>query len=160
MRHPMFQWKSVIALGLVIAVGLAWLGCSSNVKERRSDSSGGSVEITGRDTAAGKYYFFDDILIPKELNYKAGKSFVYETSQFKTGSMVFSKFWIDAGSVVDFFVYHMEKDSWKLVNSFKGKESIMNFTKPEKTCTIKINEKWYGTTEVEIRVGPVGTQKM
>jgi hypothetical protein len=160
MRHPMFQWKSVIALGLVIAVGLAWLGCSSNVKERRSDSSGGSVEITGRDTAAGKYYFFDDILIPKELNYKASKSFVYETPQFKTGSIVFSKFWIDAGSVVDFFVYHMERDNWKLLNSFRGSESIVNFSKPEKTCTIKVVDKWYGSVEVEIRVGPLGTKKM
>ena len=160
MRHPFFQQKSVIALGLVIVLGLAWTGCSSTVKERRGDASGGSVEITGKDTGTGKYYFFDDILVPKELNYKASKSFVYETPQFKTGSMVFSKFWIDAGSVVDFFVYHMERDNWKLLNSFRGSESILNFSKPEKTCTIKVVDKWYGSVEVEIRVGPLGTQKM
>jgi hypothetical protein len=160
MGHPFFQQKSVIALGLVIVLGLAWTGCSSTVKERRGDTSGGAVEITGKDTGAGKYYFFDDILVPKELNYKASKSFVYETPQFKTGSMVFSKFWIDAGSVVDFFVYHMERDNWKLLNSFRGSESILNFSKPEKTCTIKVVDKWYGSVEVEIRVGPLGTQKM
>jgi hypothetical protein len=54
----------------------------------------------------------------------------------------------------------MEKDNWKLVNSFKGKESILNFSKPDKTCGIKITEKWHGTTEVEIRVGPLGEKKM
>ena len=160
MRDPFFLRKSVVALGLVIVLGLAWTGCSSSVKERRSDSSGGSVEIAGRDTAAGKYYFFDDILVPKELNYKASKSFIYETPQFKTGSMVFSKFWIDARSVVDFFVYHMERDNWKLLNSFRGSESILNFSKPEKTCTIKVVDKWYGSVQVEIRVGPLGTKKM
>ncbi len=54
----------------------------------------------------------------------------------------------------------MEKDNWKLVNSFSGKESFLNFSKPDKTCTVKIIEKWYGTTEVEIRVGPLGEKKM
>ena len=43
-------------------------------------------------------------------------------------------------SMIDFFNYHMEKDNGKLVNSFKGKESILNFSKPDKTCAIKITE--------------------
>ena len=154
MRNSIFQKRALSALGLVIVLGLAWVGCSSTVKERRSDASAGD------DTGVGKYYFFDDILVPKELSYKASKSFVYETPQFKTGSMVFSKFWLDAGSVVDFFVYHMEKDNWKLLNSFRGSESVLNFSKPEKTCTIKIVEKWYGSVEVEIRVGPLGLKRM
>jgi hypothetical protein len=154
MRNSIFQKRALIALGLVIVLGVAWVGCSSTVKERRGDASAGD------DTGVGKYYFFDDILVPKELSYKASKSFVYETPQFKTGSMVFSKFWLDAGSVADFFVYHMEKDNWKLVNSFRGSESIVNFSKPEKTCTIKIVEKWYGSVEVEIRVGPLGLKRM
>ena len=63
-------------------------------------------------------------------------------------------------SLIDFFNYQMEKDNWKVVNSFKGKESILNFLKPDKSCTIKIVEKWYGTTVVEIRVGPLGEKKM
>jgi hypothetical protein len=54
----------------------------------------------------------------------------------------------------------MEKDNWKLVNSFSGKESFLNFSKPDKTCTIRIIEKWTGTTTVEIRVGPLGEKKM
>ncbi len=154
MRHHIFQKRSMIVLTLVIVLGLAWMGCSSTVKERRGDAA------KGEDTGVGKYYFFDDVLVPRELNYKPGNSFIYETAQFKTGSMVFSKFWLDAGSVIDFFVYHMEKDNWKLVNSFKGNESILNFSKPDKTCAIKIVEKWYGSVQVEIRVGPLGIKKM
>jgi hypothetical protein len=54
----------------------------------------------------------------------------------------------------------MEKDNWKLVNSFRGKDSFLNFTKPDKTCTVKMFDKWCGTTVVEIRVGPLGEKKM
>jgi hypothetical protein len=152
-RRP-FHRRSVVALGVVLFLGLVWTGCSSTVKERRTDS------IKVEDVGVGRYYFFDDVLVPRELSYQADKSFIYETPQFKTGSMVLSKWWLDSRSVVDFFIYHMEKDNWKLVNSFQGKESILNFSKPDKTCTIKIVEKWYGTTEVEVRVGPLGIKKM
>ena len=116
--------------------------------------------MEGKDAGVGKYYFFDDVLIPKDLSFEQDDSFVYETPQFKTGSMIFKKWWLDPGSVVDFFMYNMEKDNWKLVNSYRGKESTLNFSKPDKTCTIKVTGKWNGTTVVEIRVGPLGTKKM
>jgi len=144
---------AIILLLVALAIGLG-MGCGSTLKERSGDPE------KGVETIAGKYYFFNDVLIPNELKYKPGRSFVYETPQFMTGSLVFSKFWLDSGSLVDFFTYHMEKDNWKLVNSFRGKESILNFSKPEKTCVIKIVEKWNGLTEVEVRVGPVGVKKM
>jgi hypothetical protein len=154
MRQNIFQRRSVIALLLVILLVVAWLGCSTTVKERRGEPAKGEEE------GVGKYYHFDDIRVPSELKYKQNKSFVYETPRFKTGILVFSKWRLDIGSLIDFFTYHMEKDNWKMMNSFRGKESILNFSKPDKTCTIKITERWYGNTEVEIRVGPLGEKKM
>jgi hypothetical protein len=76
------------------------------------------------------------------------------------GWMAFSKWLLDMDSLIDFFNYHMEKDNWKMVNSFKGKEYIINFSKPDKTCTIRISDTWYGKTKVEVRVGPLGEKKM
>lgn len=147
--------KGVWILWAFVALAcLTWTGCSSTVRERRGEP------VTGQDVGVGKYYYFDDVLIPKDLNYDPDESFIYETPQFKTGSMVFKKWWVDTASVVEFFLYHMEKDNWKLVNSFRGKESTLHFSKPERTCTIKITEKWYGTTVVEVRVGPLGMKKM
>jgi hypothetical protein len=154
MNKNIFQKKSIVALLVVLLLGMTWTGCSSTLKERREEP------VKGEWRGSGKYYHFDDVLVPVELKYKQNKSFIYETPQFKTGVMVFSKWWLEVGSLIDFFTYHMEKDNWKLVNSFRGKESVLNFSKPDKTCTIKINEKWYGTTEVEIRVGPLGEKKM
>jgi hypothetical protein len=139
---------------MVLLLSSTWIGCSSNVKETRGEPT------EGHEMGVGKYYFFDDILIPKELNYDEDESFVYEIPQFKTGSMVFTKWRLDPNSLVDFFTYYMEKDNWKLVNSFRGAESTLNFSKPDKTCTIKISETWYGTTVTEIRVGPLGMKKM
>ncbi|MDI7260105.1 MAG: hypothetical protein QME90_09310 [Thermodesulfobacteriota bacterium] len=154
MRQSISKRKSAFLLVMLMLISLVWAGCSSTVKEKRGEPAKREGEGTG------KYYHFEDVRIPRELNYKQNKSFVYETPRFKTGILFFAKWRLDVESLIDFFNYHMEKDNWKLVNSFKGKESILNFSKPDKTCTIKITEKWHGTTEVEIRVGPLGEKKM
>jgi hypothetical protein len=154
MRQVILKGKSVSILFVILLIGMAWAGCSSTLKERKEEPAKREGE------AAGKYYHFEDVRVPKELNYQQKKSFVYETPRFKTGILFFTKWRLDVESLIDFFNYHMERDNWKLVNSFKGKESILNFSKPDKTCTIKITEVWYGTTEVEIRVGPLGEKKM
>jgi len=163
MKQIIFGRRSIIAFLLVIflCLGAGWMGCSTTVKERQQGqpaagtAGGASTEGEGM----GKYYF-DDVRIPSELNYKPNKSFVYETPKFKAGVLVFKKWQLDIPSLIEYFSYNMEKDNWKLVNSFRGKESFLNFSKPDKTCTIKVTDKWYGTTLVEIRVGPLGEKKM
>lgn len=154
MDKIIFQRRPVIALLSIFLLGLTWMGCSSTLKERREES----VKVVWKGT--GKYYHFNDVLIPEELEYKQNKSFIYETPRFKTGAMFFSKWWLDVGSLIDFFIYNMEEDNWKLVNSFRGRDSVFNFSKPDKICTIKISETWYGMTEVEVRVGPLGEEHM
>ena len=84
---------------------------------------------------------------------------VYEAAKFKAGVLRFSKWRIDTQSVVNFFIFNMPKDKWTFVNSFKGKEAYLSFSKPEKTCIIRITETWTGTTKVEIAVGPLGEKK-
>jgi len=154
MKQAIFKRKGVYILFALLLLSLVYAGCQSTVTERREEP------VKREGEAAGKYYHFDDVRIPGELNYKQNRSFVYETPRFKTGILIFTKWRLDVESLVDFFNYQMEKDNWKLVNSFKGKESILNFLKPEKTCTIKIGNNWYSMTEVEIRVGPLGEKKM
>src|SRR5512139_2157626 len=156
-----FCIKSVIAMLLVALLGAAWMGCTTTVKERQD---GQPVTGPTRDTSAeaewtGKVYL-DDVRVPSELNYLPDESMVYETAKFKAGVIRFSKWRLDAQSVIDFFVYNMEKDNWKFVNTFKGKETQISFTKPDKTCNIRITETWTGMTNVLIAVGPLGEKKM
>ncbi len=155
------QRKLILVLWLLVFLSATWMGCSTTVRQRQPGQSAG--EATGTTTSGGEEtgkYYFDDVRVPEELNYKASKSFIYETPGFKAGILVFSKWRLDVDSLIEYFKYNMEKDNWKLVNSFRGKESILNFTKPDKSCVIKIVERWYGTTVVEIRVGPLGEKKM
>ncbi|MGQ9507836.1 MAG: hypothetical protein ACUVTN_00400 [Thermodesulfobacteriota bacterium] len=139
--------KKLWTVGIVLVLILSFFtGCSTLSREKRERASKDIV---------GKYYFFEDVRVPQELNYKQKESFVYETPRFKAGVLHFTKWRLDVDSLIDFFIYSMERDNWKLINSYKGKESVLNFSKPDKTCMIKIVEKWWGNTEVEIRVGPL-----
>ena len=163
MRQTISERRFIIAFLLVIllCLGAGWTGCSTTVKERQQGQpaagAAGGASMEGEEM--GKYYF-DDVRIPSELNYKPNKSFVYETPRFKAGVLIFTKWWLDIPSLIEYFTYNMEKDNWKLVNVFKGKESFLNFSKPDRTCTVKVTDKWYGKTVVEIRVGPLGEKKM
>jgi uncharacterized protein YceK len=158
-----FIKRSVLGLLLVIFLGLALTGCSTTVKERQPSqpaavSTGTTEETKAEGEGIGRYYL-DDVRVPSELNYKPDKSFVYETPRFKAGLLHFTKWLLDVPSLIDFFTYNMEKDNWKMINIFRGKESFLNFSKPDKTCTIRIKEQWTGTTIVEIQVGPLGEKR-
>jgi hypothetical protein len=104
--------------------------------------------------------YLDDVRVPGELNYDADESILYETPKFKAGVLRFSKWRLDVQSLIDFFIYNMGKDNWTFVNSFKGKETQLSFSKPDKTCDIRITETWTGMTLVTILVGPLGEKKM
>ncbi len=106
----------------------------------------------------GKYYL-DDIRIPGELNYDADESIVYEAAKFKAGVLRFSKWRLETQSLIEFFMVNMARDQWTFINAFKGKETLLSFSKPEKTCLISITETWTGTVKVTIAVGPLGEKK-
>lgn len=156
-----FAWT----LLLVFLVGLVWMGCSNTVKR---DEPAATAPASAATTAPppvpsgkyqAKYYFFDDVLVPGELEYNQKKSFVYEAPQFKAGTLYFSKWNLDVDSVINFFLYNMEKDGWKMMTSYRGKESHLSFQKPDRSCNIRLTSSWLGKAYVEIRVGPVGLKK-
>ncbi len=160
-----YRKKLALALLVVFFLGLAWTGCSSTVKR---DEPGTAPPVSATTTAPppapsgkyqAKYYFFDDVLVPGELEYDQKKSFVYEAPQFKAGTLYFSKWNLDIDSVFNFFLYNMEKDGWKMMTSYRGKESHISFYKPDRGCAIRLTSSWLGKAYVEIRVGPVGLKK-
>ena len=155
--------RSIIVFLLLLSMiwGASWVGCTTTVKDQQSGQpiSEATGEKRAEPPAAGKYYL-DDVRVPDELNYDPGNSMVYETARFKAGVLRFSKWRLDVPSLIEFFTYNMEKDNWKLINTFKGKEIQLTFAKPDKTCNIRITESWIGTTYVMILVGPLGEKKM
>lgn len=161
MSAKIIQKKAVMAMFLVVLVGVAWMGCSTTAPELQQGQpvTGPPPAGTAEGAEVGRVYL-DDVRVPSELEYDADESLVYETAKFKAGVLRFSKWRIDTQSVINFFLLNMPKDKWTFVNSFKGKEAYLSFSKPEKTCIIRITETWTGTTKVEIAVGPLGEKKM
>jgi hypothetical protein len=149
--------KFAVILLSVFFAGLLWMGCSNTVK--RDDPAASTPSSAPQIHSMAKYYFFDDILVPNELEYDQKKSYVYETPQFKTGALYFSKWRVDTDSLFNFFLLNMDRDGWKMVTSYRGKESHLTFYKLDRGCTIRITESWLGTAHVEIRVGPADVKK-
>jgi len=103
----------------------------------------------------GVYYDFDDILVPSELTLDKKNSFVYGSGQSRVGILSFSGR-VEPASVASFFQNSMQTDGWSLVSSFKYREYLLSFLKPDRACVITISEKSFSTT-VEVRMGPVET---
>ena len=99
------------------------------------------------------YYTFPDIPIPKELELERDKSFVYETSNVKTGLLVL-KGNIDINSLEQYFKTNMAKNNWRFLNGFKYATVILNYTKDDKAAHIRISRE-YWSTWVEVWVGPL-----
>jgi hypothetical protein len=161
MSAQIVQQKAVMAMILVVLLGGAWMGCATAAPELQQGQPVTGPPPEGRTAGLelGEYYL-DDVRVPSELNYDADESILYETPNFKAGVLHFSKWRLDVQSVTEFFMSNMAKDKWTLVNAFKGKEAQLSFSKPEKTCTIRITETWTGTVKVVIAVGPLGQKKM
>ena len=159
MIGSMFQKKSVMAVSFVVLLGLAWAGCSTTAKEQQQGQPATGPTPDGSAwTEVGRVYL-GDVRVPSELEYDVEDSLLYETPKFKAGVLRFSKWRLDVPSVIDFFMFNMVKDKWTFVNSFKGKEAYLNFSKPEKTCLIRITETWTGMVKVSIAVGPLGEKQ-
>jgi len=136
-------------VSLSVLVGLAVVtGCSRLGWERKTPKE---VPPVGEQA---RYYHFQDVLIPHELKLEMDKSFIYETTSVKAGRLVFSGR-VEVYSLSNFFTNNMEKDGWRLVNKFGFKDVVLNFTKPDKNCTVNIYDRAINTI-VEVWVGPVG----
>jgi len=173
MGHFIYRERLAMALLVVILLGLVGMGCSSTVKRDEPPPAPAPATAstpapspppspspgTTSPRSVGKYYYFDDVLVPSDLEYDQKQSFVYETPQFKAGALFFTKWRLDTNSLFDFFIFQMERDAWKMVTSYRGKESNLTFYKPDKGCIIRITESWLGKVYVEIRVGPADVRR-
>ena len=158
-RIKVSTFLSVAIILVCFIFGL--VGCShapwksdtaSSTSGELSSSSTGS---TGKHTATGplpKYYDFEDIPVPFELNIDKNESFIYQTTSFKAGVLVLSGR-VDPSSVVSFFSTTLPRENWKLLGGFRYHRSILVFEKGSRICLINVKESPL-KTYVEIYVAP------
>jgi len=99
------------------------------------------------------FYGFPDVPVPQELSLVNDRSFVYETSVFKTG-VLFLTGNVDIQSLENYFKINMPKNGWRYVNNIRYRNIVLNYVKDDKTCNIRISKDTF-TADVEIWVGPV-----
>ncbi len=140
---------------------LFWAGCAHG-PWNQSDSGSSGGQITGATPQEGgsaatsgplpKYYDFEDVPVPCELNLDKEESFIYQTTNFKAGVLVFSGR-VDASSVVTFFATTLPRENWKLLGGFRYHRSILAFEKGSRICLVNVKESAL-KTHVEIYVAP------
>jgi len=90
---------------------------------------------------AGEYR---DIELPIEMKYDTKKSMLVRTDSF-TGGVLFFSGKVSRDSLKSFILSAMQKNKWKLVGEVSYENVLMAFTKPNKTCTIALEEGFGGS---------------
>ncbi len=138
--------KKVIVVSCVLLLafsGCAWFQRTTNLDTRTQQKPEGPNQV---------FYSFSDIPVPKELGIVGDRSFVYETSAVKAGVLFFNGN-VDVQSLENYYRINMPKNGWRYVNSFRYKDTILNYVKDEKMCNIRIT-RGAMSTDLEVWVGP------
>ncbi len=136
--------KSKGFLILLLTVTLA--GCAS-----LSGKKGGIQTVKGKQQEAIHKLANNIPLYPK-FKYIPDKSFFFESNGVRAGVMVFEGKG-RVGDLVNFYKREMPSYGWTMVSSYQyGKEALLDFSAPDKTCQISVQEKPFKTVLV-IRTG-------
>ena len=135
----------------LVSILLLGLGCAT-LQKSEDTSNEAEVKKSEIKGPAPVYYDFADILVPAELSLDERNSFVYSTSSFSAGVLVFEGY-VQGESLVNFFTTNMPKDGWTLKSSFRYRRVILNFEKDQRSCLISVAE-YPLKTGVEIWVAP------
>ena len=129
-----------LILGLILGLVLMTAACAT----RSSDSSDLTVQDSSEPSAqeyeeVNFYYEFKDILVPKELSPADDAKYVFDDERFLAGFRVF-KGRVVAEDLFQFFTNNMKRDGWTTRFTFKSERSVLSFQKPNKSCTILIED--------------------
>jgi hypothetical protein len=134
-------------LGSMLVLMILLAACSSTPKK-----TDGSDALEKDEKNAPLYYDFGDVLVPRELKLNAKASFVYQTSGFTAGVLIFESK-VERVSLIEFFDNNMVKDNWQAVSAFKSPRTLLLFQKENRWCVINITDNSWDTM-VEIWVAP------
>ncbi len=114
-------------------------------------SSNSSSADTGQSPEAQysepDYYLdFDDIMIPKEIDYVADDSYKLDNSKFRAAIMKF-KGRVEIVELVQYFINNMAKDNWTLISNNKASAvHVLSFEKYNKSCVIHVDDSFASAT--------------
>lgn len=87
---------------------------------------------------------YRDIELPTDMKYDHNKSLVVRTDSFTGGVFYFSGK-IQRDSLRNFIVSAMQKNKWKRAGEVSYDSVLLAFTKPNKSCTVVLEEGFGGS---------------
>lgn len=131
--------KQKVVLGLAAVVLFALSGClpgSSNTSALPA-GEGNFEDLPPISSTVGNY---EDIEIPADMKYSTKNSMSIRTESFRGGIIHYTGR-IEMYSLKEFIIASMKKNKWKLAGEVSSQNVILAFTKPSKTCMMKIESK-------------------
>lgn len=128
-----------LMLSLILGLALTTAACATRSPETADPGSlQDNAQLQSQDYEQVNFYYeFKDVLIPKELCPVDDSKYVFDDDRFLAGFRVF-KGRVVADDLVQFFSNNMTKDGWAKKFSLKAEKSVLVFQKPDKSCTIFI----------------------
>ncbi len=142
--------RVILFLFLIVALG------SCSLLKQNTDDSTLTMPNASQQIAN---LTFEDLPVPSKMELDRENSFVYETSNYRTG-ILFYKGDMNAVDVANFYKSEMSKYNWTLVNSLEYKKgSQLIFEKPGWIAVVKVESNWENSSKLIITIGPKSTEE-
>ena len=105
-----------------------------------------------KDAAAHRFYDFEDIPIPREMNLDREGSILFESQGIRAGMLTYTGR-VDSESLFNYFQIGLPNENWELLSYIKYGTQILTFSKNDRLCIIRILEGRL-RTELQIWISP------
>ncbi len=127
--------KQKVLFSLIAVLLFAFTGCIPGNTNTSTLPAEDSLEnLPPVSSTVGNY---EDIEIPADMTYSTKNSMSIRTESFRGGIIHYSGR-IEMYSLKEFIIASMKKNKWKLAGEVSSQNVILAFTKPSKTCMMKI----------------------
>ena len=152
MKMQDIRWHRVLpGLFLPMFFLTALTGCATSTLSELTTPPGEPRQATEAvEPETARYYDFEDVPVPAEMELKTDRSFVFQTTEFAAGLLAFSGR-VELDSLISFFRIQLPDDGWRFLSSIKSPKTILFFQKENRLCIITIISKAF-TTDAEILV--------
>ena len=133
MKFGKFQYQRLV-LSLFVVFMLSLTGCISWNSDTSALPDGTMEDFAGIGSTIGNY---EDIELPPDMKYNNTNSMSIRTDSFR-GGIIHYKGRVEVHSLKEFIIASMKRHKWKLAGEVSSKNVVLAFTKPNKTCLMKI----------------------
>jgi uncharacterized lipoprotein YajG len=131
--------RSILKILVLVTLLALFAGCAS-MQSSSSTSPESDTNAQANYQEPDYYLDFDDIMIPKEIDYNAKESYKLDNAKFRASIMRFSGR-VKVTELIQYFLNNMTKDNWTLVSNNKASTiHVLNFEKFNKSCVIQVED--------------------